>query len=69
MTIEYFVTEPFVLDIINYVKQDTFTIKVKDLALHPETFDIGFFTINYLEQDFKFIFPNFEPDILKMKII
>ena len=38
MTSEYFVTKPFVLDVIDYVKQDTFTIKVKDLVLHPKRY-------------------------------
>jgi hypothetical protein len=65
MTIEQFLTETFVMDIINYVKQDAFVIKVKDFLSHPDSGDIGEFKINYLEQDFTFTFKTGDVETLK----
>lgn len=65
ITIEQFLTEPFVMDIINYVNLEEFEIKVKDFLSHPESGDVGEFKINYLEQDFTFNFKT--ADLVKLK--
>jgi hypothetical protein len=65
MTIEQFLTESFVMEIINYVNLEEFEIKVKDFLSHPESGDIGEFKINYLEQDFTFTFKSGDIETIK----
>ena len=65
MTIEQFLTEPFVMEIINYINLEEFEIKVKDFLSHPESGHVGEFKINYLEQDFTYTFKSGDIEIIK----